>query len=105
MSGLAAFHALMPSRISWVVKSKAVWCAPDRGKAWLDYMVRDLALPTQTACATPIDKNLEFGKGKRITGTPTIFFEDGERVPGAISMADFEKKLGATKPAAKVSSN
>jgi len=88
-----------------VVKAKAVWCAPDRGKAWIDYMVRDLALPAETACATPIDKILEFGKGKRITGTPTIFFEDGERVPGAISMADFEKKLAAPKAPAKVSSN
>ena len=32
-------------------------------------------------------------------------FEDGERIPGAISIADFEKKLTAAKaPAAKVSS-
>ena len=91
-----------------VTKTKAVWCAPDRAKAWLDYMVRDMALPAETSCATPIDKNLEFGKGKRITGTPTMFFEDGERVPGAISLADLEKKLAAAKtPAAppKVSSN
>ena len=85
-----------------VQKSKAVWCAPDRGKAWLDYMVRDLALPTETGCNTAaIDKILDWGKGKRITGTPTMFFEDGERVPGAIPLADFEKKLAAasTKPA------
>jgi thiol:disulfide interchange protein DsbC len=91
-----------------VNKTKAVWCAPDRAKAWLDYMVRDMALPTETGCANPIDKNLEFGKGKRITGTPTMFFEDGERIPGAISLADFEKKLAAAKtPAApaKVSAN
>jgi thiol:disulfide interchange protein DsbC len=88
-----------------MVKSKAVWCAQDRGKAWIDYMVRDLAVPAETGCATPIDKILEYGKSKRITGTPTIFFEDGERVPGAISMADFEKKLAAAKAPAKVSSN
>lgn len=88
-----------------MVKSKAIWCAPDRGKAWIDYMVRDLAVPADTTCATPqIDRNVEYGKGKRITGTPTIFFEDGERVPGAIGMADFEKKLAAAKAPAKVSS-
>ena len=86
-------------------KSKAIWCAPDRGKAWIDYMVRDLAVPAETGCATPIDRIVDYGKGKRITGTPTIFFEDGERVPGAISMADFEKKLAAAKAPAKVSSN
>jgi len=88
-----------------MVKSKAIWCAPDRGKAWIDYMVRDLAVPADTGCATPIDRIVDYGKGKRITGTPTIFFEDGERVPGAISMADFEKKLAAAKAPAKVSSN
>ena len=86
-------------------KSKAVWCAPDKGKAWLDYMVRDMSVPVNTACTTPIDKILEFGKSKRIQGTPTIFFEDGERVPGAMAIADFEKKLAAAKaPPPKVSS-
>jgi len=88
-----------------MVKSKAVWCAPDKGKAWLDYMVRDMSVPVNTSCTTPIDKNLEFGKSKRIQGTPTIFFEDGERVPGAMAIADFEKRLAAAKsPPAKVSS-
>jgi thiol:disulfide interchange protein DsbC len=84
-----------------LVKSKAVWCAPDRAKMWLDHMVRDTAIEGPTACATPIDKLLAFGKDKRITGTPTIIFENGERVPGAIPIAEFEKKLAeiAKKPA------
>ena len=92
-----------------VTKSKAVWCAPDRGKAWLDYMVRDMALPTDTSCTSAqVDKNLAFGKSKRITGTPTMFFENGERVPGAISLMDFEKRLADGKnpsAPAKVSTN
>jgi thiol:disulfide interchange protein DsbC len=88
-----------------ITKSKAIWCAPDRGKAWIDYMVRDLAVPAETGCATPIDRIVDYGKSKRISGTPTIFFEDGERVPGAISMAEFEKKLASAKAPAKVSSN
>jgi thiol:disulfide interchange protein DsbC len=86
-----------------VQKTKAVWCAPDRGKAWLDYMVRDMSVPVDASCATPIEKNLEYGKSKRITGTPTIFFEDGDRVPGAMSIADFEKRLVAAKSPPKVS--
>ena len=90
-----------------VQKSKAVWCAPDRGKAWIDYMARDMAVPVDTGCNTAvIDKNLEWGKGKRITGTPTMFFEDGERIPGMIPLAEFEKKLAsasAPKAPAKVS--
>jgi len=80
-----------------VVKSKAIWCSPDKGKAWMDVMVRDMAVTGDSTCSNPIDKNLAFGQGKRIQGTPTIIFEDGERVPGVMAMADFEKKLGSAK--------
>ncbi|MDQ3027411.1 MAG: DsbC family protein [Pseudomonadota bacterium] len=78
-------------------KSKTVWCAPDRAKAWLDVMVRDTPVPNDGSCATPIDKILAFGQSKRIQGTPTLIFEDGERVPGVMAIADLEKKLSAAK--------
>lgn len=79
-------------------KSKGVWCAPDRSKAWLDLMLKDVA-PAAGACQTPIDSLIAFGRDKRITGTPTIFFEDGERVPGAMPIAAFEKRLADAKAA------
>jgi thiol:disulfide interchange protein DsbC len=89
---------------SSVLKAKAIWCAPDRGKAWLDTMVRDTPVSGDGTCATPLDKNLAFGQSKRIQGTPTIFFEDGDRVPGVMAMADFEKKLANAKnPAPRAS--
>jgi thiol:disulfide interchange protein DsbC len=92
------YPILSPDSLS---KSKAVWCAPDRAKMWLDHMVRDAAIEGSTACATPIDKILAFGKDKRIQGTPTVIFENGDRVPGAMAVEDFEKKLAeiAKKPA------
>jgi thiol:disulfide interchange protein DsbC len=80
-------------------KSKRVWCAPDKGKAWLDTMLRE-SIPTGDAsCTTPIDKNLAFGQSKRINGTPTIIFENGERTPGAMQIGEFEKRLVAAKVA------
>jgi thiol:disulfide interchange protein DsbC len=82
-----------------VEKSKAIWCTPDRGKTWLDVMVRDAAIPGEGKCATPIDQNLAFGREKRITGTPTIFFENGDRVPGVMPLVEFEKKLVTAKAA------
>ena len=82
-------------------KAKAVWCSADRPKAWLDLMLKD-AMPGGTAtCETPIDQIVAFGREKRVTGTPTIFFEDGERVPGAIPVAQFEKRLADAKAARK----
>jgi thiol:disulfide interchange protein DsbC len=87
-----------------VEKSKAVWCSPDRGKAWIDLMVRDTPPKSDGKCDTPIDKVLAYGQSKKIQGTPTLFFEDGERVPGVMPMPDFEKRLVAAKtPAPRVS--
>ena len=80
---------------SSAAKSKAIWCAPDRGKAWLDVMVRDLPVPADGSCATPIDKNLALGQSKRINGTPTIIFADGTRGAGAMPMEVLEQRLAA----------
>ena len=85
-------------------KSKAVWCSADRGKAWLDMMVRDQPPKSEGKCDTPIDKVLAYGQSKKIQGTPTLFFEDGERVPGVMPIVDFEKRLVAAKtPAPRAS--
>jgi len=82
-------------------QSKAVWCSPDRAKAWLDLMLKDAVPANGGNCETPIDKVVAFGREKRITGTPTVFFEDGERVPGAMPIATFEKRLAEAKAAKK----
>ena len=64
--------------------SRAVWCAPDRVKAWLELAAGDAAkVPTSgTSCANPVDKVLEFGRSLRINSTPTVFFSNGERGSG-----------------------
>jgi thiol:disulfide interchange protein DsbC len=79
-------------------KSKQVWCSGDRGQTWIDYMTKNTALKGDGKCDTAaIDKALAFGKEKRISGTPTIIFEDGERVAGAMPIAQFEKKISGMK--------
>ena len=83
-----------------IEKSKMVWCSSDRAKAWLDHMTKDGAITGDSKCTTPIDQNLALGQSKRVTGTPTIIFENGDRVPGAIPVADLEKKLAEVKLAA-----
>ena len=89
---------------SSMTQSKAIWCSADRGKAWLDHMVRDAPVTGDGSCTTPVEKNLAFGQSKRITGTPTLIFEDGDRVPGVIPVAELEKKFAAAKnPSPKVS--
>lgn len=81
-----------------VVKSKQIWCAANRSKAWNDWMVDGRTPSGKGDCDTAaVTKNQEFGRKLNITGTPTIFFGDGERVPGAVPLAAIEQKLGQVK--------
>jgi thiol:disulfide interchange protein DsbC len=73
-------------------KSKAVWCSADKSKAWSELMLNG-TVPTAARCDTPIDKNLELGRKYRVTGTPTLIFANGDRVPGAIPAEQIEKLL------------
>ncbi len=80
-------------------KSKAIWCAKDQTKAWLDWMVRDQPLtPAAAMCDTSaLTRNVELGRKNKITGTPTLIFMDGSRVPGAIDTKQIEKLLAGVK--------
>lgn len=78
-------------------KSKSVWCSTDRLKAWQDLMLREKPPTAPGTCDTPIDKVLALGRKMNITGTPTTFFEDGERISGALPKDRIEAKLVAAK--------
>ena len=74
-------------------KSKNIWCAKDKTKAWQDWMVRDQSPKAQSCDTSAIERNVELGRKYKITGTPTLVFLDGTRVPGAISATEVEKHL------------
>lgn len=76
-------------------KARNIWCAKDKAKAWQDWMVRGQTPASATCDSAALARNVEFGKKYRITGTPTLIFEDGKRVPGAIASAEVEKYLVA----------
>jgi thiol:disulfide interchange protein DsbC len=81
-----------------VRKSKQIWCSSDRARAWNDWMIDGKAPAGREDCdTTAISKNQEFGRKLNISGTPTMFFSDGERVPGAMPLARIEQKLGQVK--------
>lgn len=81
-----------------VRKSKQLWCATDRARAWNDWMVEGKTPSGREDCdTTAITKNQDFGRKLNITGTPTLFFGDGERIPGAVPLARIEQKLNSLK--------
>ena len=78
-------------------KSKQIWCAADPYKAYMDWMINGITPSGKGECNTPLDKNMAFAKTYGITGTPTLFFTDGSRFPGAVQITDIEKKFNSLK--------
>ena len=78
-------------------KSRNIWCAKDKATAWMDWMVRDQVPATASCDTSALNRNIEFGKKHKITGTPTLVFADGSRVPGAINAQQVEKFLAEAK--------
>ena len=77
-----------------VEKSKQIWCSADKAKTWDDWMLRHVAPKGTSKCDTAaLDANVAFARKYHITGTPTLVFVDGHRVPGAINAQQIEQLL------------
>jgi thiol:disulfide interchange protein DsbC len=79
-----------------IAKAKNILCAKDPAKTWSAWMDQGTPIGNATGCNTSnIDKNLALGDKLEVTGTPTIFFTNGKRVPGAVSKDEIDKLLNA----------
>lgn len=78
-------------------KSIRVWCAENRAKAWSDAVLGKANPGARADCKHPIESLKKFAEGHRIFATPTMVFESGMRVAGAIPAADIEKKLAESR--------
>lgn len=81
-----------------VVQSKAVWCSPDRAKAWRDLMLRRIQPTAAPDCKTPVEKLVALGHRLGARSTPTWFVETGERYSGALALDDIRKILDEASP-------
>ena len=76
-----------------VPTSKAIWCSADPAKAWDDYVMHSVAPKAEPDCDNPVDDILAFGYSNKIRGTPTLFFSDGSRISGALTIEQLEQRL------------
>ncbi|MDP3744692.1 MAG: DsbC family protein [Methylotenera sp.] len=74
-------------------KSKLIWCAKDRVKAWDNWILRDQLPSTATTCDVPIEKIGQLAKKIGVTSTPTLIFADGKRMLGAQPYKEIERML------------
>lgn len=74
-------------------KSLQIWCSDDPSTNWVKFM-KNAELPDNKGdCPSPIKEITEFAKKNGIQSTPTIIFEDGRRVSGAIPLDQFKSLL------------
>ena len=81
-----------------VAKSVHIWCARDREKAYMDWMLNNITPPAASCDASALERTVAFGRKHRINGTPASFFVDGTRMPGAVSADQIARKLAEAKP-------
>jgi thiol:disulfide interchange protein DsbC len=82
-------------------KSRDIWCSKDPTAAWRSWMLDGTAPPrTMGQCDTSaIERNLALGRKHKLNGTPALIFEDGTRVPGAMTVDRLEKQFLASRKA------
>jgi thiol:disulfide interchange protein DsbC len=74
-------------------KSESIWCAPNRVKAWNDWIFNS-KLPTSTGkCDVPLEKVGELARKYGVSSTPTLFFANGKRMLGAQPYKEIEQSL------------
>ncbi|HWM42613.1 MAG TPA: DsbC family protein [Burkholderiales bacterium] len=81
--------------------SRAVWCSPDRAKAWLELAAAPQAKVPQAgaSCPNPVDKVVEVGHKLGVNSTPTLIFTNGERMSGGLRAEDLKELLDQTAAA------
>ena len=80
-----------------VDKAVAVWCAPDRTRAWADLM-KTGKVPAKRDCENPIQRNIQLAQRLGINGTPTMVSADGRTLPGAAPGDRIEQWLAESRP-------
>lgn len=76
-------------------KAQKVMCASDKSKMWDDWMLKDQSPTGNGGCNPPIEELVTLGRSMGVSGTPTVFFQDGTRVSGAIASADLNRRIAA----------
>ena len=74
-------------------KSKQIWCAPDKVKAWDAFFASGKLPDNKGDCGDPVAKTQALGNSMKINATPTLIFADGTLIPGALPLPQLEREL------------
>lgn len=72
-------------------KAEDVWCSDDRQQAMTD--AKNGKAVNSKSCDTPVKAHYELGRQIGVTGTPALFLESGELLPGYVPPKRLKKIL------------
>ncbi|MCF8185793.1 MAG: DsbC family protein [Sulfuritalea sp.] len=78
-----------------VAKSKLIWCANNRVKAWEDWIFNNQLPKASGTCEVPLEKIGQLARKIGVTSTPTLIFSDGKRMLGAQPYKEIERAMVA----------
>lgn len=76
--------------------ARHIWCANNQAKAWTDWILNNKMPPVSDCRQAPIEQLVQLAERLGVNSTPTLFFPDGSRIPGAIDAKRLEAKLTAS---------
>lgn len=76
-----------------VEKSKAIWCAKDRARAWDDAMNKAIVPMGSKDCQTPLEKNMQMAQRFGMHGTPAVYLANGQQIGGYLPADKLEQAL------------
>jgi thiol:disulfide interchange protein DsbC len=75
-------------------KSRAIWCAKDRAKAWDQIMTKGTLTEASKPCdISSLEKNMQLAQRFSIRGTPAIYLAGGQQIGGYVPAAQIEQAL------------
>jgi len=72
-------------------KARTIWCAPDRAKAYYDFMLNGREPQPTSSCSAPVEKWLALGQKVGVRATPTSFVANGQRIMTAQQWGDLAR--------------
>jgi len=81
-------------------KSRAVWCARDRGRAWEELLAKGSVSNTSKTCdTTAIERSIQLAERLGVRGTPAVYLASGQQIGGYLAADKIEQALASAPPA------
>lgn len=75
--------------------SKQIWCEKDQLAAWKAYMLKGERPTAKGDCDNTVDEVIALGNKLHVNGTPTLIFENGQRIPGLVPASKLDALMDA----------